>query len=93
MIKKLVSETFYGTRWGLSPHLVPISVAEGPHLVPISLKMRSPFGPHFEKFRSPFHVGAVLPLLLEALPLLLLAQVNRTKDPDDDSKMGCKQFY
>ena len=46
-------------QWGLSPHLVPISVAEGPHLVPISLKMRSPFGPHFEKFRSPFHVGAV----------------------------------
>ena len=47
-------------QWGLSPHLVPISVAEGPHLVPISLKMRSLFGPHFEKFRSSFHVGAVL---------------------------------
>ena len=42
-----------------SPHLVPISAAEGPHLVPISLKIRSPFGPYFEKFRSPFHVGAV----------------------------------
>ena len=48
----LVSETFYGTKWGLSPHLVPIYVAEGPHLVPITLKMMSPFGPHFEKFRS-----------------------------------------
>ena len=43
-----------------SPHLVPISAAEGPHLVPISLKIRSPFGPHFEKFRSPFQLGAVL---------------------------------
>ena len=43
----------------LSPHLVPISAAEGPHLVPISLEMKSPFGPHFEFFLSPFHVGAV----------------------------------
>ena len=38
----MVSETFYGTKWGLSPHLVPISVAEGPHLVPISVAE----GPH-----------------------------------------------
>ena len=46
-------------QWGLSPHLVPISVAEGPHLVPISIKNEVPIWSPFEKFRSPFHVGLV----------------------------------
>ena len=58
-----------------------------------ALPMGHPQFPAAPAYLKPVGNVLPLPLLLEALPLLLLAQVNRTKDPDDDSKMGCKQFY